>query len=312
MTTADFAFALARINLAASVAVALVMLLRGPVRRCFGPHLAYGLWLLPLIAAAGALTQGPADGPAAQVLSTGRDWLATDAHAERLCAVWAAGAVLAAALAAWRQARFAAAERAGRAGPAVVGMIQPRLVVPRDFAERFTAEQRRLVRAHELAHVERGDPRWNAVAALAAWACWFNPLTWAALHCLRIDQEMACDATVVEARPTSRRAYARTLAQVSPSGLTGPLVSCLLDRGHPLEVRLHALLQDRPTQGRQDAGLAGLVALAAATFAAAWALQPPAFTPAAQPTLTLVQFNSPTPALTAWVYENLPPRPGPR
>ena len=308
MTTADLAFALLRVNIAASAAIALVLALRGPARRWFGPHLGYGLWLLVLIAAAGARAPGPADGPASAISGAGKHWLSAGAHSSVLSALWAAGAILTAILAAWRQLRFAAAERAGRAGPAVVGIIQPRLVAPRDFAERYSAEERRLIRAHELAHVARGDARWNAAATLATWTCWFNPLAHVALGVMRLDQEMACDATVLDERPASRRAYAETLLRTSPAGGGAPLVSCLLASAHPLEMRLLTLLQDRAPQGRRDAGLAALAGLCLAAFVAAWAFQPPYPTPAEE-TVILIQLSPPAPTLAAWVEKNLPPAP---
>src|SRR5437868_4280451 len=80
-----------------------------------------------------------------------------------------------AAAVAWLQARFLRSVRRGEAGPALVGVLFPRLVVPRDYESRFTAGERRLIRAHERRHIERRDPRVNAVMALVQAVCWFNP-----------------------------------------------------------------------------------------------------------------------------------------
>lgn len=311
MTTADFAFALLRVNVAASGAIALVFALRGMTRRWFGPHLGYGLWLLVPIAAAGALAPGPAHGLASAVGGAGKDWISAGARATVLCGFWAAGVFAAAMVGTWRQFRFALAARAGRAGPAVVGAILPRLVVPSDFAERHSAEERRLIRAHELAHIERGDARWNAFATLATWACWFNPLAHAALSAMRLDQEMACDATALEGRSALRRTYAETLLRASRAGLSAPFVSHLGAGARPLELRLRTLLGSRPPQGRRDAGLAGLAGLCLATFAVAWAFQPPYPAPA-QEVVILMQLDPPDPALAARVYQSLPKAPGER
>jgi len=51
---------------------------------------------------------------------------------------------------------------------------------------------------------------------------WFHPLVYAAARCLRMDQELACDAAVVEARPQCRRTYAETLlkSQLTESGVS--------------------------------------------------------------------------------------------
>ena len=177
---ADFILALARTNIAAGAAVVAVFALRAPLRRCFGAHLAYVAWLIVPLAAAGALMPASlaprAAGPVEMTNDRLRAWLAAGGHADWLTILWLAGFLAAAALAAWRQRRFLAVVRRGAAGPAAVGVLHPRLVTPADFAERFTDEERRLVRAHERAHMDRLDARCNAAAALATWGCWFNPL----------------------------------------------------------------------------------------------------------------------------------------
>ncbi|HEY3798459.1 MAG TPA: M56 family metallopeptidase [Caulobacteraceae bacterium] len=307
MTSADLLLALARLNLAASAAVLLVLALRGAARRWIGPHLAYRLWLLVPVAAAGALLPGPGDGPAGALdaVASGR---VTGTSTDLLFWLWTAGFVAAVSLGAWRHWRFALAERAGRAGPAVLGVIQPRLVVPRDFARRYSPDERRLIRAHELAHIERGDARCNALAALAVSACWFNPLALVAMRAMRFDQELACDATVLTGAGVQRRAYAETLLNAAPAALQAPFVSHLHGEARSLETRLRTLMQPRTPDWRGDAGLAGLVALGAVVFAAAWWVQPPSIPPAMQ-TLVVVSLDPPSAATRAWVYADLPKRP---
>src|SRR4051812_1750239 len=51
----DALLVLVAANLAAAVAVALVMVLRAPARKLFGPRIAYGLWLVVPLAALGIL-----------------------------------------------------------------------------------------------------------------------------------------------------------------------------------------------------------------------------------------------------------------
>ena len=48
---------------------------------------------------------------------------------------------------------------------------------------------------------------------------WFNPLIHLAAHLIRIDQEIACDETVVARHPGDRKAYAQALlkAQAAPA-----------------------------------------------------------------------------------------------
>jgi beta-lactamase regulating signal transducer with metallopeptidase domain len=306
--SADLILALLRCNLAAAAGVLVVLAARGPARAWFGAHVGYALWLLVPFAASAALLPGPVRAVAPDVSPPGRDWVSAGAHAPELLAVWALGAVASAALGFWSQLRFAAAERAGLAGPAVVGVVQPRIVAPRGFRERFSAEERWLIRSHELAHIERGDLGWNALATLATWACWFNPLAHVARQAMRFDQELACDATVLAGRPDQRRAYAEALLRALPASPTAPFANNW--RSGPFEARIRTLLADRPTASRQDAGVAALIALGVATFAVCWAAQPPAAARAAGPAevherVILIELQPANPSLAAWAFPPL-------
>jgi beta-lactamase regulating signal transducer with metallopeptidase domain len=310
MTTAEALFMLARANLAASLATAIVLALRGPARRWFGPEGGYALWLaVPATVAGGLIPIGWTSEPANAVSAlneAGASWLADGGRATTLAAFWAAGFALSAALAGWRQARFAAAARAGRAGPAVVGFIRPRLVTPRDFAQRFTPHEQRLIRAHERAHMERLDGRWSALAELAAWACWFNPLARLAVRTLSEDQELACDAAVMRLMPTARRAYAQALLRSHVGAPQAALSGCgWRAPSHPLERRL-AMLKRPPRGGwRSEPGTAATAALSLALFGAAWSLTP-ALGPSPRPALVVMELGAPDPALAASVYRWLP------
>lgn len=297
--TAELLAALARCNLAAGVAVLVMLALRAPLRRWFGAGRAYAAWLIIPVAALGSLmpanvTSGAA-GPVEATNAHALAWLCVGGHAHTLALLWLGGVVVAVTVAIWRHRRFAAAVRAGRAGPAAVGVLQPRLVMPADFAQRFTDEERRLVRAHERAHIERLDARYNAAAALATWLCWFNPLLHLAMRAMRLDQELACDATVVGRLPAARRLYAETLLRTHPA--LAPALGCQWrSPSHPLEARIRMLAAAAPTQARLDLGLAVLAVALASAFGAAWAAQPPARAP---PMVILVDLTAPSQADTA-------------
>jgi beta-lactamase regulating signal transducer with metallopeptidase domain len=314
MTTADLIVALARANLAAGVAILVVAALRTPARRAFGPHLAYGLWLTVPAAAAGVLTPAlDSPGWASSIAAAGhagRAWLSAPGHAQTLTLLWLAGFAANAALALWRQSRFAAASRAGRAGPAVVGVVRPRLVLPADFDARYTEVERRLIRAHELAHIARQDGRIAALAVAAVWLCWFNPLAHVALALFRVDQELACDATVMQHMPRDRRAYAAAMLRTEPAARDLVFGCAWVVAAHPLATRLAALVRRAPDQMRHDLGVGAVAALALASFAAAWSVQPPRFvTQPAAPTVILIELSPPDPQQAAWVYRSVPPAP---
>jgi beta-lactamase regulating signal transducer with metallopeptidase domain len=305
---ADLLLALLRINLAAGAAILVVLALRVPARRWLGAEVACAAWALVPVASAASLLPGPAGAPVAGLAASGTAWLSAERHAAWLAVAWAGGFLASAALTVCRQARFAAAARAGCAGPAVAGVIVPRLVVPADYADLFTAEERRLIRAHERAHIARKDLGCNALALVATWVCWFNPLAHVALQALRVDQDLACDAVVLRREPAARRAYAEALLRAQTSG-SGPLASGWRTARHPLEARLRALMRRPPGQRARDLGAMGLTGLALAVFAAAWIAGPPARPTAPQETVILMDLQPPTPALVAWADRALAQEP---
>jgi len=233
-----------------AAAIVTVAAARLPLRRAFGPVAAYQLWVLPPIAATGALLNFFLSGDSETAPAV---MAARLPHLGLLAAVWAVAAVIIAARFALAQARFLTAVRAGLAGPAAVGFISPTVVLPADDG-RYSAEERELIRAHEREHVARKDPRSAAFAAAAQCLCWFNPLVHLAAHLIRLDQELACDAAVVRGRPWARALYARTLLKTQLAGAPLPFGCYWPARGqHPLEVRI-AMLKPRGGAGAVKSG----------------------------------------------------------
>ena len=292
--------ALLRFNLVLGLAVLAVLALRIPVRRIFGPEVAYGLWAAPPVAALASVMPARVDDAAPQVQALTAalaDWSGAALFA------WAVGAAVAVAGMVAAQALFMAKAREGRAGPAVVGVIAPRVLMPAEDGT-YTAEERALIRAHEREHVARCDPRAGAAAAVLQALCWFNPLVHLGAHLLRLDQELACDAAVLRQRPRDRALYAKTLlktqlaAQPLPFGCHWPASG-----QHPLEVRV-AMLKSAQ---RYDA-LIGSALIAAAVVGAAlaaWHLQPPA--PRPGPLVELWERQQRRP-VTSVMLVSLPPR----
>lgn len=274
---AELLLALIRANIAASVAILAVFALRSSTRRLFGAERAYGLWLAVPAAMLGALFNWsiPHGAGAAGLSVAARFWLARDGRVEGVLALWSVGALAGLGLAAASQWRFLRAARDGRAGPAAAGIIHARLVLPADFAARFSPDERRLVLAHERAHIARLDARANALAVLVQCLGWFNPMLHLAAGAMRLDQELACDAAVMARLPRERRRYAETLLKTQLVQ-AGPLFGCRwMTRGaHPLATRIVALSRPPPTRGRQAAGVGAVALLSLAALGVAHAAQP--------------------------------------
>ncbi len=82
MSAADILAGLLRINLAAGAAILAVIALRKLIRPWFGARLAYGLWLLPVLAGAAVLlparevlVERPTTTGIHQVLQAGARWV---------------------------------------------------------------------------------------------------------------------------------------------------------------------------------------------------------------------------------------------
>lgn len=115
----------------------------------------------------------------------------------------------------WTRIRFRGEEVlvSTDAGPALLGVLSTRVVLPRWCLE-LPPRSVELVLAHEAAHREAGDTRVvGAVAAVAALLPWNLPFWWM-LGRLRLAVELDCDARVLERFPERRRLYGELLLDV--------------------------------------------------------------------------------------------------
>jgi beta-lactamase regulating signal transducer with metallopeptidase domain len=287
--SADLLALLARATLALSAAIVLVLALRAPLRAAFGAQIAYAFWAIvpiatlssfiparTIFATAESAPQTPQVAPA-PLDAVGEEIASAAATLDwstLLIALWLAGFVVSIVVLAIRQQRFIAQRDAG---PAVVGVLQPRIIVPADFEQRFSADERALVLEHERAHIRAGDVQITALAAFIQCVNWFNPLAHIARAALRIDQELACDARVIARNVNARRAYAETMLKTQLAAHAVPL-GCAwppLAGAQPLKQRIAMLAKPAPTPARRALGA---LACAAATFAlgaGVWVAQPP-------------------------------------
>lgn len=300
---ADVSHALAFSALASTAAITLVLLLRKPVRARFGAQVAYALWALVPLAAATAVLPAPVqavrfssvtwdDAPmlAAVVVAPSASHVQTT---PLLLTAWVLGLVICASLLIWQQRRFMRAlgrlsafgeqPRTVRAEsiagcPALVGAWHPRIVLPADFEQRYSAIERELIVAHERVHCARGDVQANVAAAALRCLYWFNPLFHFAASRFRFDQELACDAAVIARFPEARRPYADAMLKTQLADIGLP-AGCYWQSSHPLKERISMLKQPLPGRARRALGLAAAIALVAGGTYVAWAAQPGAPAP---------------------------------
>ncbi|CAN5305566.1 M56 family metallopeptidase [soil metagenome] len=313
---AEIILLLLKVNLAIAGAVVLVLMLRAPVRRLFGAQAAYHLWLAVPIAAAAvliparqvtiALTQAEAlpgaavdqalSAPAPNVAPALAPLASAIDLPALLLTVWTVGLAVSLAVLAVRHYRFLAQLAADAAGPAVIGFLRPRVVLPADFAARFDADEQRLVLAHEGQHLARGDARLNIAIAVGQCLAWFNPLVHLGAFHFRMDQELACDAAVVARFPQARRAYAQAMLKTQIAG-AGLALGCYWPARSKamLKQRIALLNAAGPGGGRAIAGALAITLISLGAGVGAWAAQPAR--PVAAPPVSPVQ--EPAPARAA-------------
>ena len=95
--------------------------------------------------------------------------------------------------------------------PMLVGLLEPRLLLPSHLAQ-FDAQQQQLIVAHELTHWRRRDHVWLHASLLLQTLFWFNPAVRSMRAKMNWAQELACDQQVLAGRPAQQRqSYAAAL-----------------------------------------------------------------------------------------------------
>ncbi|HEY6926420.1 MAG TPA: M56 family metallopeptidase [Steroidobacteraceae bacterium] len=152
-------------------------------------------------------------------------------------------------------------------GPAVVGLLRPRIVVP-DWLLEASPSCQAMVLTHEQSHLEAHDPQLLTVALfLLVLMPWNVPLWWQ-LHRLRYAIEVDCDARVLKAGVDTGQ-YGETLIDVSqrPSGYIGSVAAMSESRSF-LEERITIMVRDPAKWGSLIAVMFGGLSLALMAVAA--------------------------------------------
>lgn len=157
-------------------------------------------------------------------------------------------------------------------GPAVLGLLRSRVVVPRWLLD-APEEMRTIALRHELEHVGAHDPLLIAVALLLLAIAPWNPALWWQLQRLRLAIEMDCDARVTR-RGIDPIVYANVLLAVRERHAPTPFAAvALTEPVSQLERRIRVLTQS--ARNIRLFALALLCSLATALVVAACAIAPP-------------------------------------
>lgn len=232
--------------LVTTLLMAVILCVRKPVARLFGPGVAYALWCIPAARllmpsmegeAVPAIFSDPASGavtlpPTLAELPTQASAAFTGSAGITLPAVdfvalgvtfWLGGAVLFFIIqmiryASMRDDLLDEAKEIAQidgvkvvasdlvAGPLAFGLFKRYIAVPQDFTKSYSPAERELALAHEMAHHKSGDLFANLVAFIILCLQWFNPVAWMSWNAFRFDQEAACDARVLAGKGADVRA----------------------------------------------------------------------------------------------------------
>jgi beta-lactamase regulating signal transducer with metallopeptidase domain len=152
-------------------------------------------------------------------------------------------------------------------GPAVVGLIRSRIVVPAWLLLESDGQQRYVI-AHEQSHLKARDPLLVTIALILLLAMPWNPLLWWQFHRLRCAIEVDCDARVLRGGGDIGE-YCETLIQVgqNQSGYVGAVAAMSESRSF-LERRIRIMLSKPPKWARASALVLVGVSLGMVAFAA--------------------------------------------
>lgn len=260
--------------LATALLMIIILIVRKPVARHFGPRVAYALWLLPAMRA--ILPPMPdafvsLQGEVMQSLSSPFSQSTVADISIVVLLIWVLGA---SAFFIWHSvaySRFAGHLRASAApmfddgtikvarsrevvAPLAFGLVEKAVIVPQDFAQRYDGREQHFAIGHELSHHRRGDLLANGFALIFLSLHWFNPVAHIAFRAFRADQEAACDATVLRhASDEDRHAYGRALVKSALGH--APLVACRISGAGGVKSRLSHIIAARDTAHMHESGL---------------------------------------------------------
>lgn len=159
-------------------------------------------------------------------------------------------------------------------GPAVIGVLQPRIVVPA-WLLAAGAQVRRLTLAHESEHVRARDPLLLLAGTLAVVLLPWNLPLWWQWRRLRFAIEVDCDTRVLTSGGVADLEYAEALLKVAERSSGVPLAAAAMcESASTLEKRIALFLLERSV--RQHAVAVALLIAGIGVAAAATQIDAPA------------------------------------
>lgn len=150
----------------------------------------------------------------------------------------------------------------GLAGPSVVGILRPAILVPAGWFLNLSPDHLEALLAHELAHVLRHDYAVNLLQSLLEVVLFYHPGVWWLSRRIRAERELACDTFAVRLLGDSLP-LAEALTHLERRGLgRAPLEPAPAAHGGSLMERIsHLLLPPRRNSSAPAFGAMAIMAL---------------------------------------------------
>jgi len=159
--------------------------------------------------------------------------------------------------------------------PLLMGLLRPAIVLPPQVLQRCDSEALRLILAHELAHLRRGDLTWSWLLLVLRGFFFFHPLVWLADREWRETQELACDHLALQTTRATPWEYGAVLLHVAelcrPYPVRAFLTLGIAESFRTLQRRL-IVIRNAGTPARRWTAVGSLLLALMATSLVPWQL----------------------------------------
>jgi hypothetical protein len=96
-------------------------------------------------------------------------------------------------------------------GPLILGVLHPKVFLPRTIGETWSVDEIRPILAHEMVHVKRRDVLLNWIQIIVQTLYFFHPLVWLANWRTRHFREESCDDIAIRSLGMDKMKYTKCI-----------------------------------------------------------------------------------------------------
>jgi beta-lactamase regulating signal transducer with metallopeptidase domain len=133
--------------------------------------------------------------------------------------------------------------------PAVIGILRPRIFLPRHIVDQWSLNEIEPILLHELAHIRRYDLLVNLLQMIVQVVYFFHPLVWLTNSKVRQLREEICDDIAIQHIGAERKRYSKSILRVMEESRREPAFGFaaigFLERKNSLRRRITRIMSDR-------------------------------------------------------------------